>query len=306
MAHAHDRTLLSSLAFGDPDKKEPLHDLACQYIARPEVVRAMGRTHKHSFTVSPCEGWEQHPTLEKHWYRGQEVLPEIEIASRPGQTVQRDLPIEVSSAAFDSMLVKGEGRYATTIGFIDVVITQHVTFFGCETKKQTGFCVFETRAEAEQYLKLWGKGMYADDYLTKVDAVSEASLKREVQHDWRAQERIAQEGLTAPAPEGWRTPKFLSISDRNTRERIPSLFVEVKIKEVSLGDVLRQVNLYRGYAGLQYGATDWLVACAFEMSSSFVDGLRSQNIQAVHLGENFRKWAAQQRSVAPAAPVLSL
>lgn len=32
MSHAHDKTLLSSLGFADPDKREPLHDRGCQFI----------------------------------------------------------------------------------------------------------------------------------------------------------------------------------------------------------------------------------------------------------------------------------
>ena len=304
MAHAHDRTLLSSLAFGDPDKKDPLHDLGCQYIARPEVMSAMGMTHAHSFKASPFDGWEKHPTSEKYWFKGQEVLLETEIASRPGQDVSLDLPIKAGRATFDSMLVKGEGKYATTIGFIDVVVSRYVEFFGCVVKAK-GYRIFGTQEEAVQYINSWGYA-YVEGKISKVCAVTEANLKREVLHDWREQERITQEMLTAPSPEGWRTPNFLTVSDRHTREDISLLFVEVKIKEVSLGDVLRQVNLYRGYAQLHYGRTEWLVACAFEMSSSFIDGLRSQNIQVVHLGENFRKWATEQRSVGPAVPVLSL
>jgi hypothetical protein len=33
MAHAHDQTLLSRLGFNDPDRRNHIHDLACQYIA---------------------------------------------------------------------------------------------------------------------------------------------------------------------------------------------------------------------------------------------------------------------------------
>jgi hypothetical protein len=35
--HAHDRTLIASLGFADPDKKNRRHTLACQYLAQPEV-----------------------------------------------------------------------------------------------------------------------------------------------------------------------------------------------------------------------------------------------------------------------------
>lgn len=34
--HANERTLIANLGFSDPDKKNPLHDLACQYLAMDE------------------------------------------------------------------------------------------------------------------------------------------------------------------------------------------------------------------------------------------------------------------------------
>jgi len=36
MTHSHDRTLLASLGFSDPDKREQLHDLACEYLTETE------------------------------------------------------------------------------------------------------------------------------------------------------------------------------------------------------------------------------------------------------------------------------
>lgn len=41
MTHSHDRTLLASLGFADPDKREPLHDLACEYLAEPAQSERM-------------------------------------------------------------------------------------------------------------------------------------------------------------------------------------------------------------------------------------------------------------------------
>lgn len=38
MSHAHEKTLLARFGFNDPDRKEPLHDLACIYLSRPEAA----------------------------------------------------------------------------------------------------------------------------------------------------------------------------------------------------------------------------------------------------------------------------
>jgi hypothetical protein len=36
--HSHDRTLISRLGFDDPDKRNPRHDLACQYLTECDVI----------------------------------------------------------------------------------------------------------------------------------------------------------------------------------------------------------------------------------------------------------------------------
>jgi hypothetical protein len=38
---ATDHTLLARLGFADPDRKDPLHDWACQYLAQPEVLNRL-------------------------------------------------------------------------------------------------------------------------------------------------------------------------------------------------------------------------------------------------------------------------
>jgi hypothetical protein len=43
MAHSHDRTLIASLGFADPDKQDPMHDLACEYLSQPMQAEALVR-----------------------------------------------------------------------------------------------------------------------------------------------------------------------------------------------------------------------------------------------------------------------
>jgi hypothetical protein len=43
MTHTKDKTLLASLSFGDKDKKDNRHDLACQYLLQPEVAMKIGK-----------------------------------------------------------------------------------------------------------------------------------------------------------------------------------------------------------------------------------------------------------------------
>lgn len=37
--HSHDRTQIAQYGFADPDKRNPRHDLACQYASKTEVSR---------------------------------------------------------------------------------------------------------------------------------------------------------------------------------------------------------------------------------------------------------------------------
>lgn len=82
--HAKDRTLLAGLGFTDPDKKNPLHDLACQYLASEErSTKILGLT---TAGVRDRAAWVLDGTsLEEH-------------------------------------ITKGEGQYRTTIGFADLIV----------------------------------------------------------------------------------------------------------------------------------------------------------------------------------------
>lgn len=57
--HAHERTLLGKMGFKDPDKKDRRHDLACQYLAQPDVATRL-------LSIVPTDGWEN---VEREFYR---------------------------------------------------------------------------------------------------------------------------------------------------------------------------------------------------------------------------------------------
>ncbi len=247
MAYSHDRTLLASLAFADPDKKDPLHDLGCQYIGRPEVVAALGGTREHTFQVGPFDGWTKHPQNLEYWYRCSEVVREDELAKRPGTIVTRTFPVVVNGTpAIDVMLTKGEGKYATTIGFIDTIVPRGIKYQAAETEVLQGqYRDFSTEEEAQRYAVLGNKLLEGHSLCPR------------------------------GAGSSWRVSAFETKAVGERCHETSLLLVEVKIKEVGVGDVLRQVNLYRAYADMRGWGSDWLVACAFKMSSSFIEGLRS-------------------------------
>lgn len=90
-----------------------------------------------------------------------------------------------------------------------------------------------------------------------------------------------------------------------------SVFVEVKINRIDVGDVIRQINLYRQYAvpwtppldsenfGSRLAARDkkqamgtssWILAANFELDDGYTKLLLRENIVHIQLGEGFRKW----------------
>jgi hypothetical protein len=95
MAHSYDRTLLARLGFADPDKTDPKHDLACQYLANDEQSRKLAE--------QVCE-FGRHEWTEKAF------------SDR----------VEKAQVSFEVPVSKGEGRYKTTIGFLDLLIKYYI------------------------------------------------------------------------------------------------------------------------------------------------------------------------------------
>jgi len=87
MAHSHTKTQLAALGFRDPDKKEPRHDWACQYLAQPPVFFKMIVAMAHAVDPEPL-GFN----AEKFGF----------------------------TSNLEFMLTKGLGKYKTTLGYLDM------------------------------------------------------------------------------------------------------------------------------------------------------------------------------------------
>lgn len=86
MTHTKDKTLLASLSFGDKDKKDRRHDLACQYLIQPEVAMKIVTAFRD-------------PNLPRELTIGEEVT--------------------FTGGSLEIPLTKGHNQYKTFIGFID-------------------------------------------------------------------------------------------------------------------------------------------------------------------------------------------
>ena len=97
--YAHDRTMLAKLGFADPDKRNPRHDLACQYLALPDVSGRVARLLGLERPPAPCREQDE----------------------RTEENCTESTSIGGCGVTFEHQIVKGSGQYCTTIGFVDLV-----------------------------------------------------------------------------------------------------------------------------------------------------------------------------------------
>lgn len=75
--------------------------------------------------------------------------------------------------------------------------------------------------------------------------------------------------------------------------------VEVKITPVPVGDIIRQINLYREYAK---DIRKWWVVTAFDISMMDLKMLATSNIKYLKLGNKFDHWCEQKEAEEPEFP----
>lgn len=126
--HSHDRTLLAKLGFNDADRKDPIHDLASQYLALPQHVERIlrmcgwGRDIERVMMKCPVCGSAElrdpgAPTAGCGTWSTQRARCDgiLEPVYPPGRLL---LP----KPALERLISKGTGHYSSTIGFADLYI----------------------------------------------------------------------------------------------------------------------------------------------------------------------------------------
>jgi hypothetical protein len=135
--HAHQRTLLSSLGFTDRDVDDRRHDLACSYLCEEEpaarLVSVVGWEAPRAWPspgpltgTRPCEchglglGRDVPPGYcAADWTCDRYADPRTRTDCTA--TVTR-VDAHVTWSTQEQLVQKGEGKYATTIGFLDVLL----------------------------------------------------------------------------------------------------------------------------------------------------------------------------------------
>ncbi|MBC8356550.1 MAG: hypothetical protein H8E66_31605 [Planctomycetes bacterium] len=113
--HSHERTMLAKLGFADPDRREPLHDVACHYLVTPDAVRRLIR----------CLAIEHGPE------------PYADNSGDEERTSQFLRKVASHRVTRECEIAKGWGQYRTTVGFADLVLQLHIEEHHREAQKRT-------------------------------------------------------------------------------------------------------------------------------------------------------------------------
>jgi hypothetical protein len=136
--HSHDRTMIAKLGFADPDKREPLHELACQFLTQPDIAAAISKTY------SPRDSQEE----SSQKMEVKHLCPKYVIGFRPADywvDVRRRVVYEYAGSRLTEALTevainKGSDQYKTTIGFVDVRLTFERDYLFDRASEPTGTC----------------------------------------------------------------------------------------------------------------------------------------------------------------------
>lgn len=289
--HAHDRTLLSRLGFADPDKRDPLHDLACQYLALAENHERLARLVAQVAwqTEQRHLGYCRNPLLS-------EGEPYEECEFRYTSSIES---LVLGHPSLEFPISKGDGRFRTTIGFLDAWLP-----FSCQEARSGKVQAWTLTRYADIRLPVTNGFHYRCDPSTLLP--SERSVRRnELPEALRAR---------APAPlifpckrEGEedivRVPQYERVWKAEERKSSfdGAVAVEVKVASAGIGDVLRQISLYREYVQPTSPTPFWVLATPFAINATDSKTLRDARIVPIRLGPKFDEWCAARASESPQA-----
>lgn len=230
MTHSLNRTMLANLGFADPDKREPDHDLACEYLSQNALTLAKRLTGSTPDARQPFR-----------WSDGTSNFAAMGSYAWDIGHVSRQRETAVS---------KGHGQYRTTVGFLDLAIAYRVDLL----------------IRGERCLLPSDKGQHS------LRGASDGNIE----DAWPL-------GCKLERGE-WRVPFDW-----------PDIGIEVKALPVSVGDIIRQIRLYREYCRKSL----WVAATCFPLTQSDLCALKQNGVRHVYLGESFENWKAS-RDLSPA------
>ena len=256
MAHAHDHNLVQSLGI-EIDHKSPEHDLAVLYLqanaqqlARKMLMFSKKRTSqisvesKHfSRILTPyklCEYCQLQ--TEGEWLKTG-VHQQVKV-------IDEATDIKVNDTELEHQITKGEGKFQTLIGFLDLVITAQ--FIGTKSYAPADY-QFERRCMSGPKDPSW---------------ITNTKIWKEQPHS----------GLITISYDGKQHP--------DQRMHYRDIAIEVKTRHVSLGDAIRQISLYREYYdGVQ---PCWIFATTVPLDTAYRDALEHEDIRTLLISEDYK------------------
>lgn len=314
MTHAHDRTLLAKLGFDDPDRRNPLHDAACQYLARPEIA---GKVRDHLFGVPPQTTEPTVSVCRVDPYYGSTI------SSWVTSNVAKDPTSEV-----EVHVHKGHGQYSSTIGFIDVVskFDRTINYGGLLPRSDTKISPVESRLATSDDMHA---AMAANAHVFVYDGVT---MKLGGYSEWEIESWDGSSMWCKPAKDNYKYPEpyyanLLAAADPSKQRQFaidganvitpsrtvknadkPITFfdyssrivaIEVKAHQSTAGDVLRQVALYRAH----FTANAWAVATCYQITKRDADAFASADVKHIQLSpDRVKAWAREQDAETYQAP----
>lgn len=128
MSHSFDKTLLARLGFQDPDKKNPLHEIACHYLAEnagrlADYISPRGEDltkHARMELVQKC--WACRSGMDHGDDGAHSMVDSFGWRERPTEEVLFRRKKKTAVYEFERWIHKGDGQYRVDIGRLDLLV----------------------------------------------------------------------------------------------------------------------------------------------------------------------------------------
>lgn len=298
--HSHNRTLAASLGFADPDKQNPTHELACHYLMQKDVALKLADALLTEHAKRKPLMVEVLTTLDCHEVFLCRDFKEWKLGRG------RFLHWETSELSAEHVVAKGEGKYRTTVGFVDVAIrfaavweaSVEVDAWECQSDDLAA----ERSDRREQRLKsldYWaqyaGPGQRASEEISRYGNPPENLVHAAFCEDRSTPCHVCNTHKCCDLA------KPVRLTRTGQARAVHALGIEVKAGQVPVSDVIRQINLYRDYCDIKV----WALATPYALSEREIAALNNESIKHIHLGSGFREYA-QKADERPGQSSISL
>lgn len=260
--HSHERTLLASLGFQDRDKGDQRHDLACQYLRTQENALAL-------FSRFLPDALSLGAKLEASIKKVEELRQRFAVPEWFAQKTRcirgEDAPgdpdvVAAKHHALEIYRSIGKRFFCTSVRLLKASVESHIT------------------KGRDQYRTTIG---FADLILSfSAATVNITSLPEDSYYSSRDCNDLF-----------WYPLRICRFPEDIT------FLLEVKIHPLPVGDIMRQINLYR-----EYCRTDGtVIACAFPLPKDDIQSLLAERIHYIRLGARFEQFCEERKRASEGA-----